>query len=110
MNEKLFRILALLLLAIIALGQFLPLEDPTPANGTQPASQACHTAISNAQLLVSAEGERMDALQDQYQSLVYTRASNINQQILYANEALFAAASLQLQLQHALLDVLASCD
>ncbi|MCW5876496.1 MAG: hypothetical protein KIS85_06395 [Anaerolineales bacterium] len=101
MNERIYRILVVALLAIIALGQFAPsLFGP---------GQACRDAIETAQSMLTSQRSRLNSLENAYTISVYTRAENINQQVLLANEQIFEAGILQLAQNYALLDLLANC-
>lgn len=101
MSDKIYRVLVILLLTAIAVGLYLPVfEKP---------SEACQDTIEAAQSMVLQGNSRITSLENLYQTGVYTRAENINQQNLMANEAIFGAQVIQLSQNYAALAILANC-
>ncbi|MCW5888497.1 MAG: hypothetical protein KIT07_10280 [Anaerolineales bacterium] len=100
MNEKVYRVLVVVLLAAILAVQFLPKDQ---------ISEGCAEAVAGGRAIVDRNATRLGNLLDEYQNAAYTEAENINHQIFFANEFQVIALVIISQQNAALLDVIASC-
>lgn len=108
MSDKLYRILVTVLLAGIFV--LLAYEQFKPAPVVSAPSEACQNAIRLADVALTKHQTLLAKLPDTYQSDVYDRADNINQQILLAIENQFILTLDAANLQAALAKIQLYCD
>jgi len=87
MSDKLFRILAVLLLAGILGLQAYTVFKPAPV--VPGPDKNCEDALRLADVALAKHQAFLGNILDQYEADVYDRASNINQQLLLSNEDTF---------------------
>lgn len=104
MFEKIYRAAVVLLLAAIlgiqAYAQFKP--QPKPTEACVNAIQEAHTTATKVQIV-------LDKTFEQYESDVYKKADNINQQIFMVSEYNYIIQTNLIQLQLALIEYQTAC-
>lgn len=103
MSDKLYRILVIVLLAgILGVQIFAAVSPPRP-------TEECLIALDDAASAATTARGMIDAADELYQSEVYERAENINQQLFLSNEQIFFLLTHLGDLEHASLRVQVTC-
>lgn len=104
MNDKVYRILVVFLLAVLAIAQGVSVYT------TISQSAACSVAIEAASALQDDLRFDIENMPDNYETDVYEKSDNINQQMFRAAEYQFFIQHIVAQQNAAILDVLATCN
>lgn len=105
MSDKIYRILVVILLVCVVGLQAYNIFKPPPT-----PTEDCVNAVKDAKTELDTSSILLRTIVDSYQSDVYERADNVNQQILLSNENVFVILNETLRLQNALAAVQVLCD